>query len=190
MSPDIGAVYVEARPYPWPFDGDLRRDNTALLAVGLGVEEAAYSGDVEEAIKAVRLECHTRGLAIFYVDQSFDRLTQSLARNQGADSLFSNEQVLETRRKNGFLGTGLEDQLYHNGIRNLIVIGGAIDGAVHATMRGANDRGYECVLVRDACGAFDNTAVEVLTSITVSCNGLFGTVTDVAQLTSQLWDLE
>ena len=57
-------------------------------------------------------------------------------------------------------------------------------------MRGANDRGYECLLVRDACGAFDNTAVEVLTSITVSCNGLFGTVTDVAQLTSQLRDLE
>ena len=47
-------------------------------------------------------------------------------------------------------------------------------GPVHSTMRDANDRGYECLLVADACAALDPALVEAAFSMVMHSGGIFG----------------
>jgi len=42
------AVYVSADPYPWPFDGDLRPDNTALLIIDMQTDFCGIGGYVDQ----------------------------------------------------------------------------------------------------------------------------------------------
>lgn len=52
-----------------------------------------------------------------------------------------------------FYGTDLDRILTVKGIRRLIFTGVTTDVCVHSTLRSAVDRGYECLLVEDACAA-------------------------------------
>jgi len=41
------SVYVTADPYPWPFDGDLRPDNTALIIIDMQTDFCGIGGYVD-----------------------------------------------------------------------------------------------------------------------------------------------
>jgi len=68
------------------------------------------------------------------------------------------EPLLDQTGFSAFFATDLERTLRERSIRNLIVAGIPTDGAVQATLRDANDRGYECLLLEDCCAAFDDDA--------------------------------
>jgi nicotinamidase-related amidase len=60
------------------------------------------------------------------------------------------EPVAAKPGKSAFIGTDLDHLLRRRGVRNLIFAGITTDGAVQCSLRDANDRGYECLILEDA----------------------------------------
>jgi biuret amidohydrolase len=76
------------------------------------------------------------------------------------------EVVIAKPGKGAFWATPLQQLLHQRGITHLVVTGVTTEVCVQTTMREANDRGYECLLVEDATEsyfpAFKQAALEMI----------------------------
>jgi biuret amidohydrolase len=64
------------------------------------------------------------------------------------------EMIIDKPGKGSFYGTDLDGQLQRRGITHLLITGVTTEVCVQTTMREANDRGYECLLVEDCTESY------------------------------------
>jgi len=97
-----------------------------------------------------------------------------------------NEPVIDKPGKGAFYETDLDLILKNRGISTLIVCGVTTEVCVHTTVRQANDRGYECVVLADCVGSYFPEFQRVGLEMIKAQGGIFGWVSDSARAVQAL----
>jgi nicotinamidase-related amidase len=91
------------------------------------------------------------------------------------------ELVIDKPGKGAFYATGLDDTLRSQGITSLIVTGVTTEVCVHTTVREANDRGYECLVLSDCVGSYFPEFQRCGLAMIAAQGGIFGWVASCGQ---------
>lgn len=92
------------------------------------------------------------------------------------------EPVIDKPGKGAFHQTDLEQLLRNRGIDTLLVCGVTTEVCVHTTIREANDRGYRCIAIADACASYFPEFHRIGLEMIKAQGGIFGWVSDSAAL--------
>ncbi|TMN22125.1 cysteine hydrolase family protein [Lentibacillus cibarius] len=84
------------------------------------------------------------------------------------------EVIIDKPGKGAFYQTDLDVILKNKGITNLLVAGVTTHVCVQSTLREANDRGFDCLLLEDCAAAFDSKDHEDSIRMINQQGGIFG----------------
>ena len=98
------------------------------------------------------------------------------------------ETVLRKPGKGAFHATGLDAMLHAQGITHLLIAGVTTEVCVQTTMREANDRGYECLLVQDCAASYFPHFHDAVVEMVVAQGGIVGWAAPLAALREGLRD--
>ena len=216
---------IDADPYPWPYDGNLRPDNTALVVIDMQTDFCGIGGYVDkmgydlaltrapiEPIRRLTAVMRELGFAVIHTreghrpdlaDLPANKRWRSrrigeegrgigdagpcgriLVRGEPGWELIpelaprAGEVVIDKPGKGAFHATQLDHVLHNRGIRSLIVCGVTTEVCVNTTVREANDRGFDCVVLEDCVGSYFPEFQRAALAMIKAQGGIFGWVSD------------
>jgi nicotinamidase-related amidase len=86
------------------------------------------------------------------------------------------EPVIDKPGKGAFFATDLQAILQYRGITQLIVTGVTTEVCVHTTVREANDRGFDCMVMEDCAGSYFPEFHAMALKMIKAQGGIFGWV--------------
>jgi nicotinamidase-related amidase len=190
---------LDSTPYPWPYDEAIDPKRLALVVAGAQpawAERSANATTVMEQIECVASAVRAAGGHVVFVRHVSRRQRPCglppCASDPGAAVLpirQDGDVTVDAAGINGFYGSALDDELRHLGADYLVLVGWGAEAAVDSTLRSANDRGYECLVLTDAVAPFDVAIGErALSSVTMS-GGIFGALATTQMLLAALSEL-
>jgi nicotinamidase-related amidase len=96
------------------------------------------------------------------------------------------EPVVDKPGKGAFHATDLDAVLHHRGIRQLVVCGVTTEVCVSTTVREANDRGYDCLVLEDCTGSYFPEFHRAALAMITAQGGIFGWVSGSRQFLDAL----
>jgi biuret amidohydrolase len=96
------------------------------------------------------------------------------------------EWVQRKPGKGAFYATGLEDRLRRAGISHLLFAGVTTEVCVQTSMREANDRGFECLIVEDCTASYFPAFKQATLEMLVAQGGIVGWAAPMAALKAAL----
>jgi biuret amidohydrolase len=104
--------------------------------------------------------------------------------NQIVDDLapVAGEIVIDKPGKGMFWATGSHERLQGLGITHLVFAGVTTEVCVQTSMREANDRGYECLLIEDATESYFAEFKDATIKMIAAQGGIVGWVTPLSEL--------
>ncbi|KAB1072413.1 cysteine hydrolase family protein [Methylobacterium planeticum] len=96
------------------------------------------------------------------------------------------EPVIDKPGKGAFYATGLGDLLRAGAVETLLICGVTTEVCVHTTTREANDRGYRCVVVGDACASYNPAFHAAGLAMITAQGGIFGWVSNASAVIAAL----
>jgi len=88
------------------------------------------------------------------------------------------EPVVDKPGKGAFFATDLDGILKNRGIRQLVVCGVTTEVCVNTTVREANDRGYDCLVLEDCVASYFPEFQKAALAMIKAQGGIFGWVSD------------
>ena len=96
------------------------------------------------------------------------------------------ELIIDKPGKGAFYATDLQERLKELGITHLIFTGVTTEVCVQTSMREANDRGYECLLIEDGTESYFPDFKQATIRMIQSQGGIVGWITTADRLTDSL----
>lgn len=205
---------IAARPFDYPYDGQLNPIVTALLVIDLQIDFLSPDGyfarkgydpsplrAIIPNVNAIIAAARSAGCTIIHTRQGYradraDITPYALWRRKragldGTDVLLRSspgfeivpeidvrpEDIIVDKTANGaFTYTDLEPVLRARGITHLLFTGCTTDVCVHTTLREAQDRNFQNLLIEDACASGDLYAHQAAIHMVTVEDGIFGVV--------------